>query len=261
MANARYSTQRLAYSGYAAGCSANVSTVGDYAVANMNKLANRTQSCRSTSTLATTIAIDLGADTVVAAFLVEGVNFSSLGLHGSTAAQPSVWNSVGTFTPVLDKEDRRRKVLCIPSPAFNYRYARITPSGPDAGAGYFEVQNFSAWPTLTTLLTNPEVPYRKTHFDKAESIDLGSAGEEVGPSPAIRLIISASARFDRDAALATHLDQYHEIAALPRNRVWLWNENEGDLSKAYHVQKADPVEIVRNMGTWDVGNLTMREVA
>lgn len=264
MPNAQYSPQRLAYSYYAAG-STNVDT-GDYAAANMNKAEDRTQSCRTTSVAAgTKIALDLGVGVAVnvpvAAFMLEGVNFSSLQIQASLSASPGTLVNAGTFVPILDKEDRRRKLLCIPSITWNHRYITLTPTSPDAGATYYEIQNFTAWSPLNTLLTNLEVPYRKTHFDKAELIDLGSAGEEVGPSPAIRLIISGSAKFDRDAALAAHLDQYQEIAAIPRNRVWLFHENQGDLSKCYHVQRADSVEIVRNAGTWEVSNLTMREVA
>lgn len=260
MANARYSTQRLSYSAYAAGA-VNTNT-SDYAAANMNKLEDRTQSARTTAVSAgTRWALDLGADTPVQAFSIEGVNFASLAISAALSASPSTLVAAGTFVPVLDKEDRREKLICIPSITWNHRYVYLTPSTPDAGATYYEIQNLGAWPVLTTLLVNPEVPYRKTHLDKAEVLDLGSAGEEVGPSPAIRLVISVSTKMDRDQVIGASLDQYLEIAAIPRNRVWLFDENQGDLSKMYHVQKADSVEVARNAGTWDVTSLTMREVA
>ena len=252
----QYSPQRQSYAYYAAG-SVNVNTA--YPVTMMLNLADRTQSTRSSSTTATKICIDFGANTVIGAFSIEGVNFGSLQLQASLAATPATMVAAGTFTTTaIDKEDRRRKWLCIPTISWNHRYATLTPSSPDAGADYFEIQNCGAWPTLTTMISNVEVPYRKTHFDKAQVFDLESAGEEIGPSPSIRLLIGASAKFDRQQT--ADLDLYLEVAAIPRNRVWLWYENQADLTKMYHVTKAESVEITRNIGTWEMANLQLREV-
>jgi hypothetical protein len=203
--------------------------------------------CRSLSTATTRIVLDLAAATAIQAFSLERVNFGNLLIQGHASdswASPSFSENFGTAG--RDSDDGRRKRLCLPTASFLYRYVRLTPSIPDAGATVYEIGAFGIWPVLTTLSTNIAVPYEKTLEDVADTITLGGGGEEVGTASPLRVRLGLQANVRRDDALS--MTQYRDLARAARNTVCLFYENMGDPTKMYHLRRTGAFTFSRSIG-------------
>lgn len=233
-----------------------------YPASNVALLIKPRRICRSTSTTAPVIKGDFTTTTAVGVFTIENVNFESLLIESSP--NDADWTSVGTFdTSDTDTEDGRRKCLCVPSPAFNARYFRLTPSSLDSGATYYKIGAVGAWTDFTTLDKNPSVPYEKTLESAVERLEFGGGGEEVGIATPIQINLTFSVAY-RGADSPTAQTQWRAIARHAFDTVMLWDENPDtpDLTKFYHLLRKSSFTITRDeSGIERIGGVRFVEVA
>ena len=191
-----------------------------------------------------------GANFVVGAFTFENVNFTTIRIRGNntdTWGTPSYDSSHSTLDQI-DGDDGRRKNIIIPSVTFNYQYIRLDPSGLDSGATFYQIGSFGVWRnTLTTLTKNFGVPLQKTIEDQAEEIEFVSGGREIGVAAPATIRLNLVARLDRSSA--QQMSEYQALANVPRNRVILLYENNGDGTKIYHCRRASSFVINKQNDT------------
>lgn len=220
-----------------------------------------------TSTVATTrIGLELGSTTVgagsaqnVEAFVIENTNFNDIFIQGSNDGTNWVWSEVFVCTE-SDPDDGRRKMLCIPSTTFNYRYLRFGPNNAVSGATSYYVGIFSMWGRLDALDKNFSTPYEKTLLDDAPTVQFENGGLEVGLSSPVRIQFALQARIERTNGVA--LDQYKAMALYPRDKTMLLFENMGDLTQVYHLRRTNSFRITRTENaTVTVSGIQFLEVA
>lgn len=253
-ARARVGYRPLAYtvaSGYATGLDP------AYPVARMAELRYFQRSTRSLPGAEDVhFALDFGADVTVAALSFEHLNFPAMALTYGTAAAPDPTTRFAESAPGqgtidtsgIDVEDGRQKVLVVPPAPVTLRYLDVQALGvPTTGTAY-AIGSLGAWGELVALYKNPGTPYRKVYEDTYD-----------GSTSPVRCRITFPARLRR-ADLAA-VEQFLAMARAPRERVMLWDENEGDLAKWYHVQRDGTAESVRQAGPYlELNGLELRQV-
>ena len=246
----RYSLRSLAYVAYPTG-SYNVDP--NYPISRMADLQHYRRSTRLTADSGL-FAIDFGADVDVAAFSLELANVGLLYIEGATSAQPTTWQSIGPIvTDSRDPEDGRRKGLLIPVPVaagglvpFHHRYARCTPSSLDPGETVVKIGTLGAWPTFPSLGNNPATPYVKEYEDTLD-----------GSTTPTRIVLSFPVVVEHGDLAA--FEEWLAIVRLPRERVMLWYENQGDATKWYHLRRTGVARSARD-GWWDFSGIEMKQV-
>lgn len=232
----------------------------DYPATRLTDLLRPRRAMRSTSTTAPVTILDFGSGSVsIAAFSLDNCNYGTLTLASS--ADKNSWSTVATATVSgTDPDDGRRKAVIVPSsPPMTARYLRLTPSSLDSGATYYETGSFGAWGTLTTMARQPALPFNKQLVDKAETLELGGGGLEVGTPTGMGVFIDLEANFLRVTDSA--YDEWLPMARVPRDRVWLFWADDSDVTQAYHVQRVGTVNVRRSAGPLtQVTGLQIREV-
>jgi len=212
---------------------------------------------RSSSTTAPVFTLNLGAPTTIQAFSIENVNFGTLTIEGSNSSG-SGFTQLQTFSvSTAERWTTRRKLICVPSSTWTFQYVRLTPASLDAGATFFKVGMVGAWPLLKTLSQNVATGYSKQLPSKAEELQIGGS-EEVGMATPTRTVITATVR--PETTDTATLNQYAELANIPKNRVFLWYDNEGDLTQVHHMQRTGDFEVVREGVESPISGIQFREV-
>jgi hypothetical protein len=203
--------------------------------------------CRALTTAATYVAFDLAANgaavPTVAAITAENYNVNWF--TGDWSDNGTTWTAFlnSVIASTRDPDDGRRKRLFTFTP-WTHRYVRVQLLSVFTGESPLcEIGLLCFWTALTTVGKNIAVPYEKVAESRAEELEYGGGGEDVGvPSP-IRLRLRLQANVKRsDTTTAT---QYADFCRAPRNRVCLFHENEGDLTKIYHARRAGDATISR----------------
>jgi len=238
-----------------------------FPVSRMAELRYFQRSTKSVSSDAPVIHLDFGTDVVVAALSFEHVNFPTVSIQYGTNADPHPvggrafadetideafpWaTGIGWVdTSGVDSEDGRQKRLVIPPEPRTLRHLYLNPyeSGRD---DVYAIGSLGAWGAddFQSLYKNPGTPYRKVYEDTYD-----------GSTSPTRCVISFPARLQR--ADLVSVEQFLAMLRAPRERVMLWDENEGDLSKWYHVRRAGVGESTRQAGPYlELAGFQLREV-
>ena len=122
----------------------------NYSASNVTKTAIQ-RSWRSNSTSGETLTMDLGATKSVSALWLQGINFDSATLEGTTddpSGTPS-WTSLGTLSTLKEDNGRWKSYM---TGSWSYRAFRITPS--TTSHSYFEIGVVYVFATNTSLPVN-----------------------------------------------------------------------------------------------------------
>lgn len=256
LGRARVGIRALAYTAYAAG---EVNVDPRYPASRMAELRAFQRSTRGVvGATSVTFAIDFGADLELAALSFEHVNFSQMQVVTGTAADPGAADVVGETQEgsglfdcaAIDPEDGRQKLLVVCETPQVCRYVFVTPQGTPASLNAFAIGSLGAWGAddFWTLFKNPGVPYRKVADDTYD-----------GTTSPTRSVIAFPAKMERTNLVV--VEQFLTLARVPRGRVILWDENEGDRTKWYHCRRTGVAETAREQGGYlDCSGFQLTEV-
>ena len=252
----RYSADRITYTIHS---SQNIDAA--YPASRIVDVARPFRVSRSSNTGGTFIVLDLGSVQHLATVSIENANFTTCELWGSIIDPTTpgfnwaVQTPYGPLTLAVDQEDGRRK--CRVAPDADTRWIYVNPQSPVTGATYFEIGAIGCWSTLTTLAKSVGLPYEKTPQVASDSLEYESGAVEMQAlGPAGLVIATSTANIPRNSA--AH-DQYATLARTPRDRIVLWDENEGDASKMYHAQVTETWEITRGPSYIDVTGIRLTQ--
>jgi len=214
----------------------------DFPVTNIQAIEAPSRVARSLTLTSAPILLYLGTHTGIGAFSLYGANFGSLLIEGNVTdswGSPSFsqsFNTTGVNTSV-----GHRFRLCLPTAPFlgSYRYVRLTPSSPDAGAMYFELAAVAPWLDLKVLNGQFRLPYDRSPLAETESVKLGGGTVEYGVPGSFfaQIALGGGAFWFDQSPDATAQAQWEELSLLPDGRTFLWWEEYRGVNYGYHVRR------------------------
>lgn len=241
----RYSRRAQPYTPVAT----NVSSA--YPATNLGVLSEPFRTWRSSNvTTPTAVVLDFGAAShgAIKAFSFEGANFSSLLVEGNATdswGTPSFSEAVDV-SGVNTWQGRRFKVhVSVASFSGSYRYARLTPSSPAAGATYFELGSAAPWLGLEDVNEQFQMPYDHRPLSVTETVQLGGGTVRYGVpgSKFCQVSLGMGAFWFDNTPVANNQIQWQELALMPDGEVFLWWDYFLDSNHAFHVRRTGAVQM------------------
>lgn len=261
MANMRFSINPSAYSFIAESGTGTVNSA--YPSTFISDLTRPRRAYRTLDTsVGFKVVLNLGAIVTVTAFSVENANFATIKIEGSDDA--STWANAQTFNIAVDADDARRKVICVPSPAFTNKHVRISSNVdglPVTGETFWKIGCFGVWTQPFTILNkNFSTPYEKSIEDDSTEVTFDGGGVEINAPQIPKIRFSLQSRVLKTNTTA--LNEFKSMATYSRAKVMLLYENEADLVKMYHVRRDGNFRITRtNDSTLALSGLQLTEVS
>lgn len=207
-----------------------------FPLTNLSDTVHALREWRSTATTLTELVLDMATATIVAAVMLNAVNFATAEIRGNATDS---WGAPSfgpvTISPVNDPQMVRQKAW-LALTAFNYRYLKlsITAQTPTDAAAFFRIGTLVLMSPVTTLAQELEAPFEREIFHAERSVEFLDGGEEVSDLGMQGLQLTISSRFHKESGI---LPQLWAIKDKGQSGAFVFNENDDDASHVYLVRR------------------------